>query len=71
MGCSGSRAANTIPPYTGNHTSASSKPPPLTEKEILARIDAPQASQLLTVGGITYRYAWLSQRGYYPECKAS
>eukprot|EP01031_Cornospumella_fuschlensis_P035742 gene35742-43354_t len=67
MGCSGSRASNTIPPYTGNHTSASSKPAPLTEKEILARIDAPQASQLLTLGGITYRYAWLSQRGYYPE----
>ena len=42
---------------------------PLTDKEILMRIEAPSETQQLSLSGIKVRYAWVSQRGYYPECK--
>lgn len=49
-------------------TTAQRNSNPLTEKEIQARIDAPKHTQTVTIGGVTYKYAWVSQRGYYPDC---
>jgi hypothetical protein len=40
---------------------------PLTEKELEQRIVAPSETQILKIGGINIRYAWVSQRGYYPD----
>lgn len=43
------------------------KPNPLTESEILMRIEAPNESKTLSLDGVNFNYAWVSQRGYYPE----
>ena len=40
---------------------------PLSVEEIQSRIEAPKESHSLTLAGITFKYAWVSQRGYYPE----
>jgi hypothetical protein len=40
---------------------------PLTKEELQQRIVAPSEIQILSTGGIKIRYAWVSQRGYYPD----
>ena len=47
----------------------SRNPQPLTDLEIRDRIDAPSQSQTVEIGGVRYKYAWISQRGYYPDCE--
>ena len=32
-------------------------------------MEAPKDAHSMTIGGISMRYAWVSQRGYYPDCK--
>ena len=39
----------------------------LSQHEIELRIDAPQNSVMFTHSGIVMKYAWASQRGYYPD----
>ena len=39
----------------------------LSRHEIELRIDAPPNSEKFTHSGITFKYAWASQRGYYPD----
>ena len=41
----------------------------LTVEEIQLRIDASQASQTVRLSGVTMRYAYVSQRGFYPNGK--
>eukprot|EP01039_Chlorochromonas_danica_P011259 gene11259-12558_t len=73
MGCTSSHSNTALtsnPVYGGGghqQGNASNKSNPLTEKEIQARIEAPSQTQVLELAGVTYRYAWMSQRGYYPE----
>lgn len=43
------------------------KPSPLSDQEILARIESCAETQKTTFGDIKTRYAWVSQRGYYPD----
>ena len=40
---------------------------PLTAIQIRQRIEAPQESKTHCSAGVTMRYAWVSQRGYYPD----
>lgn len=40
---------------------------PLSATEIQQRIEAPTESKHLAIGDIKMRYAWVSQRGYYPD----
>ena len=42
---------------------------PLTENEIASRIEMPPSQQTVDLGLFQLRYAYLSQRGYYPECE--
>jgi hypothetical protein len=42
---------------------------PMTNDEIEKRIECAEESKSITLGGIKIRYAYLSQRGYYPEGK--
>jgi hypothetical protein len=67
MGCTNSKEPNGASPPVKGSASNSMRNNPLTEQEIQMRIDCPKQSQLLELGGVTYRYAWVSQRGYYPE----
>lgn len=39
----------------------------LTQSEINKRVDSIEKSRTAKLGGVTIRYAYLSQRGYYPE----
>ncbi|CAM9550019.1 unnamed protein product, partial [Choristocarpus tenellus] len=39
----------------------------LTKPEIEERIDAPPRSETINIGGYTLRYAYISQRGFYPD----
>mmetsp|Transcript_12280 Transcript_12280/g.26206 ORF Transcript_12280/g.26206 Transcript_12280/m.26206 type:complete len:765 (-) Transcript_12280:235-2529(-) len=39
----------------------------LTQSEINKRVDSIEKSRTAKLGGVTVRYAYLSQRGYYPE----
>jgi serine/threonine protein phosphatase PrpC/CRP-like cAMP-binding protein len=39
----------------------------LTELEIQSRIESSSQTQLLEIDGVKLRYAFMSQRGYYPE----
>ena len=69
MGCNSSKhpnnslsnVSNSYEPYNKTRNN------PLTEKEIEMRIESPKEAQNVTVGGVTYNYAWVSQRGYYPD----
>ena len=73
MGCGGSKAESA--PTGGNdHNNEDGQEEegdynPLTEDEVNARIVCSKAAELFKLGdsGITLRYAYLSQRGYYPE----
>ena len=65
MGCKNSKHLHD---HDQHGLAGSMKSNPLTEQEILARIDAPKQFQTLEIGGASIRYAWVSQRGYYPEC---
>jgi hypothetical protein len=40
---------------------------PLTETQIRERIEAPKECKGLTIADMKMRYAWVSQRGYYPD----
>jgi hypothetical protein len=73
MGCTQSNGRNQ--PSSPHQTITSSEPGfqatksnPLSEKEIQQRIDAPSEVQTTSIAGVNFRYAWVSQRGYYPEC---
>ncbi len=46
------------------------KKQPLTKKEIDSRIDAPKSARRCRPGGLDADVAWVSQRGYYPDCKS-
>jgi hypothetical protein len=48
---------------------ANLKPNPLTSQQIKARSDCPLDARHLEIGDIKTRYAWVSQRGYYPDSK--
>ena len=54
---------------SGSHRSEEDDYQPLTAEEVNARIQSCDKALLHTLGnsGITLRYAYLSQRGYYPE----
>ena len=69
MGCANSRSNDLVNSPRPHHSSGSGgmKPNPLTEQELQQRIDAAKQSQSLELGGVSFRYAWVSQRGYYPE----
>jgi hypothetical protein len=40
---------------------------PLTVQEIESRMEAPKKVQSFKLGKVDYRYAYVSQRGYYPD----
>lgn len=64
MGCGNSKhAADTTSQSNGErHPSGQ-----LTTSEILERIDAPARSENVDIGGYKLRYAYISQRGFYPD----
>ena len=45
----------------------SSQPGPMTKQQIEKRINSINETCVATFGGVSVRYAWLSQRGYYPD----
>jgi hypothetical protein len=68
MGCSSSVSARSgirRKPSSIKQKSGGFKP--LNEFEIAQRIVAPVESLQSVIGGAHVRYAWVSQRGYYPE----
>ena len=75
MGCSGSRPSvkkdDTKASKTKESTGGNGKNSPLTDSEIMMRIEAPKEVQHMLHAGITIKYAWVSQRGYYPEGNTS
>ena len=40
---------------------------PMTKHEIGKRIDSINETRTASFGGVSVRYAYLSQRGYYPD----
>lgn len=42
---------------------------PMSNAEIESRIESIETTESLILGGIKLRYAYLSQRGYYPDGK--
>lgn len=66
MGCSSSRPADAAAKKKqGAHRRDSV--PPMTKKEIDKRIDSIDKTCAAKFGGVSVRYAYLSQRGYYPD----
>eukprot|EP00600_Ochromonadales_sp_CCMP1393_P006191 CAMPEP_0174958214 /NCGR_PEP_ID=MMETSP0004_2-20121128/2501_1 /TAXON_ID=420556 /ORGANISM="Ochromonas sp., Strain CCMP1393" /LENGTH=1206 /DNA_ID=CAMNT_0016206405 /DNA_START=132 /DNA_END=3749 /DNA_ORIENTATION=- len=61
MGCTGSN------PRKGGSSAVTRFNNPLTDSEIKERVDAAPSSQNLKIAGVTIRYGWVSQRGYYPD----
>ena len=52
------------PPHLPN-----SENQPLSQKEIQARIVASKEAQSFGTGAVDLYFAYLSQRGYYPDCE--
>lgn len=67
MGCTSSKQFNDTTDAPVNNNGSSMKNNPLTEDEILMRMDAPAESMRMVIDGVSIRYAWVCQRGYYPE----
>lgn len=72
MGCTSSSARGDDvmagrSPLPSKNLSTSTRSNPLTATEIQSRIEAPKESQFLEIAGVKIKYAWTSQRGYYPE----
>lgn len=74
MGCGGSKETDASAPGGGGGGDDGGNEDeenynPLTEDEVNARIVCSKEAELFPLGdtGITLRYAYLSQRGYYPE----
>ena len=44
-----------------------SQPGPMTTCEIKKRINSINETCVATFGSVSVRYAWLSQRGFYPD----
>lgn len=42
---------------------------PMTKAEIQSRIESIERTESVVFGGMKLRYAYLSQRGYYPDGK--
>ena len=73
MGCAGSSpkeadGSNAHGGYQGNEAEEEEYQP-LTEEEVNARIQCSSKASVFPLGktGYSLRYAYLSQRGYYPE----
>ena len=64
MGCLSSKAATSKTGQSGYSMYKSSN---LSQHEIEMRIEAPQSSKEFHHAGVNIKYAWASQRGYYPD----
>ena len=70
MGCAGSTSKDATEDVQGSAPDEEEEDfNPLTDDELTARIVCSKEPELFKLGdsGITLRYAYLSQRGYYPE----
>ena len=67
MGCCESKPHDVI----GGPSLANLNPndAPMSNAEIESRIESIEKTESLTLGGIKLRFAYLSQRGYYPDGK--
>lgn len=61
MGCN--QSSNADKSASGGRRSSA----PLTKPQIDKRIDSIKETCTATFGGVNVRYAYLSQRGYYPD----
>ena len=69
MGCNNSKEESqteVLPPRPSQKRNSGG---PLSAKEIEQRIDASPATKLLKFDDFSMRYAYVCQRGYYPDCK--
>mmetsp|Transcript_19551 Transcript_19551/g.35486 ORF Transcript_19551/g.35486 Transcript_19551/m.35486 type:complete len:757 (-) Transcript_19551:36-2306(-) len=66
MGCSQSTSSGHAPKSASVGRRASVNPP-MTKREIHQRIDCIDETRSAKFGGVSVRYAYLSQRGYYPD----
>lgn len=69
MGCSQSTstADKGVHSSNGGPRSHTKHDDPLSNDEINKRIDCIKETRTATFGSMTVRYAYLSQRGYYPD----
>ena len=66
MGCKLSSNRDNDPKSTAIRR-GSTRPGPMTKQQIEKRISSIKETCVATFGGVSVRYAWLSQRGYYPD----
>jgi len=66
MGCQQSTSSGHAPKRASG-VGRTSVNPPMTKREIHQRIDCIDETRSATFGGVSVRYAYLSQRGYYPD----
>ncbi len=66
MGCNQSSNVDKKGPV-GGAGGGQRRSTPMTKTEIDKRIDSINETRKATFGGVSVRYAYLSQRGYYPD----
>lgn len=66
MGCSGSKQSDAA---VGGSMIGGPEDEPMTHAEIESRIESSEKTHNVVLGGMKIRYAYLSQRGYYPDGK--
>ncbi|CAM9116929.1 unnamed protein product [Ectocarpus sp. 12 AP-2014] len=64
MGCARSKKEVDDPLANGDGSGSGQ---PLTTREIEERVDAPPQSETVQIAGCSLRYAYVSQRGFYPD----
>jgi hypothetical protein len=65
MGCCESKAHDVV--GGGSLAMAGLKDEPMSNAEIESRIECIEKTETIVLGGLKLRYAYLSQRGYYPD----
>ena len=69
MGCGSSTSndTNSSKRFTASNDDLEISKPPLTPQQIIARIDASPVTLKFIKNDLNWSYAWVSQRGYYPN----
>ena len=67
MGCGQSKHQAEVGVVAPPPMGTTSTDEPMTNAEIQSRIDSIEKTESIVLGGMKLRYAYLSQRGYYPD----
>jgi len=69
MGCILSKDKSNASPKVNKNDMIQTTNSPLSAEEIESRIECSKDIRVVNIGALSLAYGYLTQRGYYPDCK--